>query len=297
MEDHQVFQLHVAQYEQISQDVRLFLRTNNHLAALHNADEMRARVLSLLNNAETVRRGADFPAAPSIHSHRPVTQHNRVFPPGELQQLRTNARDMLRLIDENEHAVHDASHGAAPAPVTLVPTAGRPRIDIDYDFLKNAHEMAPPGHIAQLLSCSARTVRRRVLEAGLATPAPPVFRLEDPAGGVPPSLVRNPEATGRVSSDISDDDLDGAVAEILQQFQNEGRSIIAGQLRARGHHHVPRDRIRQSIQRVTGVPAHFGRQPIQRREYRVAGPDSLWHHDGQHGTSRPPTFTAPHLSL
>lgn len=55
MDNHQVFQLHVAQYDHVSRDVRQFLRTEDHLAALHNAESLRTRVLTLLNNAETVR--------------------------------------------------------------------------------------------------------------------------------------------------------------------------------------------------------------------------------------------------
>ncbi|KAJ3832090.1 hypothetical protein F5878DRAFT_511805, partial [Lentinula raphanica] len=61
--------------------------------------------------------------------------------------------------------------------------------------------------------------------------------------------------------------------------------MINGHLRHLGHH-VPRDRIRASYERVTGAPAYLTSRPVQWRTYHVAGPNSLWHHDGQHSLIR-----------
>jgi hypothetical protein len=48
-------------------------------------------------------------------------------------------------------------------------------------------------------------------------------------------------------------------------------------------YHIPRDRIRSSLIRIDPVQRVFQRIRIRRREYKVAGPNALWHHDGQHG--------------
>ncbi|KAG8711825.1 hypothetical protein FRC09_020395 [Ceratobasidium sp. 395] len=49
---------------------------------------------------------------------------------------------------------------------------------------------------------------------------------------------------------------------------------------------IPRERVRQALEEVRGAPAAFGARPIHRTVYRVPGPNSLWHHDGQHGLVR-----------
>ncbi|THH13742.1 hypothetical protein EUX98_g9686, partial [Antrodiella citrinella] len=51
-------------------------------------------------------------------------------------------------------------------------------------------------------------------------------------------------------------------------------------------HHVPRERLTLSYARVHGTPGIFGARTIHRRQYNVAGANSLWHHDGQHGLIR-----------
>lgn len=75
------------------------------------------------------------------------------------------------------------------------------------------------------------------------------------------------------------------MGEILEVFPNFGRRMLAGCLHTMGHN-VPRDRITASYLRVHGAPALFGDRSIERREYFVAGANSLWHHDGQHGLIR-----------
>ena len=58
--------------------------------------------------------------------------------------------------------------------------------------------------------------------------------------------------------------------------------MIFGRLKAAGHH-VPVERIAASYLRVRGTPGSFSGRTIHRRVYKVAGANSLWHHDGQHG--------------
>lgn len=213
-------------------------------------------------------------------------QNRAVFPPAQLDQLRISVGEMMEFIDDHLHHLKDPARGPPPAVLSLVPTAGRPRIAVDVQFLRTAHEMRDNGHIGRQLGISSRTVRRRLLEAGIDDPQPPVF-IPEPAGGAdPPRLIHNPASVPRArpTHPVQDDALDRAVAELLARFPNHGRSMMIGQLRAAGFTFVSRKLVRASIRRVTGVPAQFGRQPIRRREYRVPGPGSLWHHDGQHGT-------------
>jgi hypothetical protein len=58
--------------------------------------------------------------------------------------------------------------------------------------------------------------------------------------------------------------------------------MIEGHLLQLGHR-VPREHLRASYNRVHSAPSSFSNRPIQRRVYRVAGPNSLSYHDGQHG--------------
>jgi hypothetical protein len=59
--------------------------------------------------------------------------------------------------------------------------------------------------------------------------------------------------------------------------------MLCSYLQSQGFY-VTRQRIIDSFLRVNGAPAEFGRQRIERRPYSVPGPNSLWHHDGNHST-------------
>jgi hypothetical protein len=61
--------------------------------------------------------------------------------------------------------------------------------------------------------------------------------------------------------------------------------MLSGYLLSLGFR-VTRDDIVAAFRRVNGAPARFGHPPIVRRVYKVAGPNSLWHHDGHHSTSQ-----------
>jgi len=171
------------------------------------------------------------------------------------------------------------------APISAVETIhtgrrGRPRKHIDPTILAASLQYRGPTHLAPIFGCSSRTIRRRTLENGLAEPSPPVcITYEDPDTG---ELLRFYQSSTSPMSTLSDDELDTIVQHILEVFPAFGRQMIAGHLRHLGHT-VPRSRIRLSYERVTGAPAHLTSRPIERRRYRVAGPNSLWHHDGQHG--------------
>ena len=159
---------------------------------------------------------------------------------------------------------------------------GRPSVDITpEDLARLATGRTTHEQIAQIYMCSARTIRRRLLEYGLSTPGPPVY-VDEPQ---PDNTVLRTYSAG-VSSDLSrldDSELDQLLLRIYEQFPSFGRRMIDGYLMQLGER-VPRQRVVASYLRVIGPPtATFATRRIQRRVYSVPGPNSLWHHDGQHG--------------
>lgn len=87
--------------------------------------------------------------------------------------------------------------------------------------------------------------------------------------------------TGPLST-MSDNELDDFIICLRSHYRRAGISMLDGMLRCLGHH-VPRERIRQARVRIDPVQRVFERIRIRCRTYSVPGPNSLWHHDGQHG--------------
>jgi hypothetical protein len=181
----------------------------------------------------------------------------------------------------------DLPHGPAVQVTYQEPTGhrGRPRIEIDYDFLAYGLELRGPTGLAPVAEVSSRTIRRRALEYGLVEPAAPVYTetIDEATGDV--IRMYTSSTTGPVST-IADDDLDQLMHLILEIFPTFGRRMIAGNLRGLGHR-VPTSRIRDSYYRVHGPPVSYSNTATGRQPYRVAGPNSLAHHDGQHGKCLP----------
>ena len=114
--------------------------------------------------------------------------------------------------------------------------------------------------IADMLAVSERTVFRRMNEFSLSV-------------------------TMQYST-ISDDDLDGLVGEIQHNFPMCGNIQMQGHLFSRGHR-VQQVRIRESQRRVDHIGCMMRHlSTINRRQYRVPGPLSLWHIDGNHKLTR-----------
>ncbi|KAJ3503359.1 hypothetical protein NLJ89_g8474 [Agrocybe chaxingu] len=97
------------------------------------------------------------------------------------------------------------------------------------------------------------------------------------------SSLRNP--TSRHHASISDEDLDDLIIRLRFHFRRAGIAMLDGMLTRLGYR-VQRERIRESLLRIDPVRRVFERIRIRRRQYSVAGPNSLWHHDGQHGLIR-----------
>ncbi|XP_065842634.1 uncharacterized protein [Oscarella lobularis] len=114
--------------------------------------------------------------------------------------------------------------------------------------------------MATMLGCSERTVHRRLREAGLSV--------------------------SRSFTDISDEELEEAVADVNRHFSRHGYRLVTAHLHSRGIR-VPRRRVRECLSLVDpeGVALRWG-NTIHRRTYNVAGPNALWHVDGLHALIR-----------
>lgn len=157
---------------------------------------------------------------------------------------------------------------------------GRPRIEIDPELLSIALDLRGPTHLAPIFNCHPRTIRRRALEHGLVEPGDPVYVDYEQEDG---NVLRIYRSSASASSNISDEELDQIMIYILDAFPSFGRRMIDGHLKHLGHR-IPRARLQASYIRVHGLPTNaFGSRRIELRVYNVPGPNSLWHHDGQHG--------------
>ncbi|KAG6806455.1 hypothetical protein H0H92_011282, partial [Tricholoma furcatifolium] len=214
------------------------------------------------------------------------------------------------------------SHYGHPTIIQTVQTGarGRPRILIDPDWLRWAYTMRSTASIAHFLGLGRSVVRRQLLDLGIAEGQQQPFVLsaayrdssisegsnlesrnddEDPSDDLlNPSLdeifpgesqhgYEEPVITSYTAplSTLSDEDLDELLIRLRGHFRRAGITILDGMVRRLGHR-VPRQRIRESLTRIDPVRRVFERIRIRRRVYNVPGPNSLWHHDGQHGLIR-----------
>jgi hypothetical protein len=191
--------------------------------------------------------------------------------------------DMVAALEEAVALARDDMEGV-PMPLARREAragAGRPRVHIDKNLLSYACQGMTLKDIGDMVGCSARTVRRRLLEYNLAQPAPPVIQeVVQPDG----TMAKEWHPTGPTRFILRDDPerLDGLVREILESFPNYSLEFVRAGLRSEGYHHVARHLIRDSMTRVRGLQARFVNRPIERRVYSVPEVNSLWHHDGNH---------------
>ena len=189
---------------------------------------------------------------------------------------------MIQHLDASTTLSSDPPDAPPPETTCRIGTGrpGRPRIDIDPSILASAIELRGPTHLASVFGVSARTVRRCALEYGLVEPGAPVYVDYEGEDGTVTHFYASSTAP---TSDLLDDELDEIMQQILQHFPFFGRRMIQGHFHYLGHR-VTRSRMLESYTRVHGAPINiFGSRRIQRRVYSVPGPNSLWHHDGQHG--------------
>ncbi|KAG5349600.1 hypothetical protein C0989_002863 [Termitomyces sp. Mn162] len=223
-----------------------------------------------------------------LQFYRDLHQHAHLLQPEDYQIVQQSLDRMIASLDDA--TLLSADYPDAPAPLLGTSTVsngqpGCPRIDIQPDDLARLTSgRATHKQIAALYGCSARTIRRRLIEYGLSRPSLPVYTQHIQSNG----SIQRQYAPG-VSADLSqlsNEEFDAFILDIYEQFPSFGRRMIDGFLLSHGER-VPRQRIIDSYSRVIGpTTSTFAPRRIQRRIYSVPGPNSLWHHDGQHGLIR-----------
>lgn len=157
---------------------------------------------------------------------------------------------------QNSYQVSRVSRPSIPPSVTSG-VVGRPRYEIPEEtlvfFLENRFSVP---QIASMLAVSVSTIRRRMSAVGLS--------------------VRN------AYSDISDAELDDLVLGIHQQYPTCGNTQMKGHLVAMGYN-IQQIRIRESMRRIDPAGTALRRlYVVNRRQYSVPSPLSLFHIDGHH---------------
>lgn len=212
------------------------------------------------------------------------------------------------------HAL-DESHEGHPTVVERAQTGnrGRPRIIFDPEFLAWAIQHRTQSGLARFLGVGRTTLRNALIEHGIRSPSETQVTSEeasisrDSAGesgetdeilepelSIPAQLPNDihahiaanapqqPPGPSSTFSLLSESELDDLILRLRRHYRRAGIAMLDGMLRRLGHH-VQRDRIRASLLRIDPVRRVFERIRIRRRVYSVAGPNALWHHDGQHG--------------
>ena len=91
---------------------------------------------------------------------------------------------------------------------------------------------------------------------------------------------------GQRYSEISDEELDGIMRDVVAAYPNSGLTLLRGHLKRLGII-VQRERARLSMIRVDPINVCMRRmRVIQRRSYSVPGQNALWHVDGHHSLIR-----------
>jgi hypothetical protein len=205
-----------------------------------------------------------------------------------------------------EQTVNESHHGH-PMIMETIHTGqrGRPSLQIDREFLQWAYSLRSISSIAHFLGVSRGLVRQQLVEHGIAEPQLQPFMLSvdytddgdsgadgnedvlDPSGDVSSTTSPSDNMSFTTSytspqSAISDNELDDLVIRLRRHFRRAGVTMLGGMLQRLGYR-ISRERITQSLVRIDPVQRVFQRIQIRRRVYSVPGPNSLWHHDGQHG--------------
>ncbi|EDR10741.1 uncharacterized protein LACBIDRAFT_324608 [Laccaria bicolor S238N-H82] len=169
------------------------------------------------------------------------------FPPAEFSILQQSLAAIVNSLDQARHESADPPDEPQLVVVTRKSGGrpGRPRVEIDPTFLREALALRGPSGLKPIFNCDARTVRQRALEYGIATPGTPVFVPQMQPDGVI-NAMRSTSTRG--ISALTNDKLDALLSSILEIFPTFGQRMIAGRLKASGHH-VPRERITESFLR------------------------------------------------
>lgn len=132
---------------------------------------------------------------------------------------------------------------------------GRPKKRINEEFLRSAVQFYGPTKIARFLGVDKSVVEREIEEYGLVHTWSRRFRITDP------------------------EDIQHLVLNALSRNPEYGSRILKVSIKVTTSLNIARERILQAM-----PFRRRGRHgPPRRRRYSVLGPNSIWHHDGQHG--------------
>lgn len=195
-------------------------------------------------------------------------------------------------------ALRNAASGAADRPDTTGPVfgpstsavntgqrrgRGRPRKSVDPTQLQTLTHSSrmTRNAVGVIFECSGRTIRRRLVDHGISPAGPPVYTTSQSADG---TIIQtyHPGSSSDLSQ-LTNAELDILIRDIHTQFPSFGWQMIDGYLLQVGQR-VPKRQIDESYTRLFGPSDRtFAQRRIARAPYNVPGPNSLWHHDGQHG--------------
>ena len=171
-----------------------------------------------------------------------------------------NGMFIARSISEHHKISAECTNNSSLTPSVscdYLGLVGRPSYDISYEqFLYLIENRFSVPRIADMLGVSVRTIRRRMDDYGLS--------------------IRNHYSC------LSNQQLDEVVYVIQQQFPMCGNRQMQGFLLSRGYK-IQQSRIRETQRRVDPNGAIMRRlYVLNRREYSVPSPLSLYHIDGHH---------------
>lgn len=124
---------------------------------------------------------------------------------------------MVSALDEACHISSDPADTPGLVVSRRVRTGrpGRPRVEIDRDFLAHALELRGPQDLEEIFDCDARTIRRRGLEYSLLQPGAPVYEDVVQDDG---AVMRTYTSSTPAVSNMTDDELDAEISRILNMF-------------------------------------------------------------------------------
>lgn len=246
---------------------------------------IRDEVFQFIQTAESARANmvTCFLDACTPRSHA-INQPPNMLTMEEYQTLQASTLEMIMELDSSILIAQDEPDGP-PIQTTWTNRTGkpgRPRKEVHPELLAEGLQLrGGPTHLTGVFdSVSSRTLRRRALDYGIAKPGQPVYVDTAQADGTSQRVFNS--MTPLVSN-LPDEQVDIIMRHILETFPTFGLRMIRGRFDADGHR-LPRQRISDSYLRVLGPPVNrFGDRRIDRGPYKVAGPNSVWHNDGQHG--------------
>jgi len=201
----------------------------------------------------------------------------------------------------------DTSHHGHPTVLSTIHSGqpGWPQIQIDPSFLAWAYNQRSISALARFLGIGHSTLRdelvhNNLIQAPLSNEPPSTAEpllgdplkhddILEPELPIPTHLPGDlnhisaeSHQTSLHHSAITNDELDELIICLRWHYTQAGIWMLDGMLQCLGHH-VQYEWIRQSLLRIDPVWRVFERIRIHWRTYHVAGPNALWHHDGQHG--------------